>query len=977
MKKILLSGLAALMLAAPASAQFSNVTPTTAGANVVNPADDFATRAFQDPWDMSQRTDVGWWLFSNDFPRSQWTAPTFANGRFSGTTITDANGAANLFLLESGIVPTPGGTATPIGKTGQQYPIDANKYTHILYRMSSSTGFFDTGQPSNISQFIWSTDTIYQDQTIGVQNAGQLEVIQGNAIYAVDLRTLTTVGTATPWSGTKRALKFLPNSTNGAGITIDWIRLVDASNAALFKTINWTGGVADIYLDNDNDPANGTLGRIAINATSGRSFFFGGLEAGDYYIALHTHTNLEETGPTGFTYSAGFYRVGSIPTLSFTTPSEEGSSEDFATTRLGNPWNFNSLTDIDFKSNIHGDGITQLALTDLAGNSLGNQTVYLGVSDAATPASGNVGDSFLFPLFWDGRGKVTQIDPARYRILTVEHGIPDRARDLNLGSVARVVWRAVNEPTRGADGLPGQTVGAAYFFNHKAGENTVFKTVLDMKDMPAEPSPFSIGQSTWGSPTAAAGIDAFRFDPHEFDTPTPFFMKRIKLAALERSVSDVLTFRWTYSKASGTVSLFRQAAGSVKNFSGGTAIVSGTNAVTGSYAWNTSSVPDGEYQVYAIFTDGTSSNQVYAPTNIVVDHSNVEVATINLSRTQLNFATFGPVRTQAQIIRLTFSGSGDQCWTTTSSIAGMTISPSSGTGAAAIVISVTGNFAGGTTNGLINVQSCTNPSNSRAIAVSVTSLNSTRAPSGQMDTPAEGATVSGSIAVTGWATDDVEVLTVRICRDSVGDTTTPTLCGGQNKVYIGDAIFIDDARSDIELGNPSTPLNYRAGWGYLLLTNFLPNQGEGPVTLHAYAIDREGNVSLIGSKSIITNNFAATKPFGAIDTPGQGQAVCGTIVNFGWALTQAGKDILADSSTISVFVDDVFVGRPGARLAREDITAAFPTLDTSHAVGGFFLDTTTLANGVHTIYWIVSDNTGAADGIGSRFFTVSNPCTGG
>jgi len=399
--------------------------------------------------------------------------------------------------------------------------------------------------------------------------------------------------------------------------------------------------------------------------------------------------------------------------------------------------------------------------------------------------------------------------------------------------------------------------------------------------------------------------------------------------------------------------------------------------VTGSYAWNTTGVPDGEYQVYAIFTDGTNSNRVYAPTNIVVDHANVAVKTINLNRTQLNFSTLGPTRTQAQVIRLTFTGTGSECWTTTTSIAGMTISPASGTGAAAISIAATGNFGGGTTTGLINIQSCSNPSNSRAIAVSVTGLNSSNPPSGSMDTPQQGATVSGSIAVTGWAIDDVEVVGVRICRDSVGDTTTPTLCGGQAKVYIGDAIFIDDARADIEAGNQGAPLNYRAGWGYLMLTNFLPNQGNGPVTLHAYAIDREGHVSLIGSKSIITANSGATSPFGAIDTPGQGEAVCGIVVNFGWALTQAGKDILADSSTIGVYVDGNFVGRPGTRGARSDITAAFPNLNTSHAVGGYYLDTTTLSNGVHTIFWIVSDDSGAADGVGSRFFTVSNPCTGG
>ena len=38
----------------------------------------------------------------------------------------------------------------------------------------------------------------------------------------------------------------------------------------------------------------------------------------------------------------------------------------------------------------------------------------------------------------------------------------------------------------------------------------------------------------------------------------------------------------------------------------------------------------------------------------------------------------------------------------------------------------------------------------------------------------------------------------------------------------------------------------------------------------------------------------------------------------------------------------------------------------------FGLDTTLLTNGVHTIAWGVTDNTGGAAGVGSRYFTVSN-----
>ncbi len=51
----------------------------------------------------------------------------------------------------------------------------------------------------------------------------------------------------------------------------------------------------------------------------------------------------------------------------------------------------------------------------------------------------------------------------------------------------------------------------------------------------------------------------------------------------------------------------------------------------------------------------------------------------------------------------------------------------------------------------------------------------------------------------------------------------------------------------------------------------------------------------------------------------------------------------------------------------------FPGLANSNgAIGYFYIDTTTLANGVHTISWAVSDNQGRTDGIGSRFFSVQN-----
>ena len=71
--------------------------------------------------------------------------------------------------------------------------------------------------------------------------------------------------------------------------------------------------------------------------------------------------------------------------------------------------------------------------------------------------------------------------------------------------------------------------------------------------------------------------------------------------------------------------------------------------------------------------------------------------------------------------------------------------------------------------------------------------------------------------------------------------------------------------------SPTTPLNYRAGWGFLVLTNMLPNQGNGVFTLHMRAIDAEGQSGALGSRVIDVRNASAAEPFGAIDTPGAGR----------------------------------------------------------------------------------------------------------
>ncbi|UCH96065.1 MAG: hypothetical protein JSV88_04225 [Candidatus Aminicenantes bacterium] len=243
--------------------------------------------------------------------------------------------------------------------------------------------------------------------------------------------------------------------------------------------------------------------------------------------------------------------------------------------------------------------------------------------------------------------------------------------------------------------------------------------------------------------------------------------------------------------------------------------------------------------------------------------------------------------------------------------------------------------------------------------------NDTAAPFGTFDTPVGGSTVASSIPVSGWVLDDVGVQSVKIYREE-----------GNTLVYIGDGIRVEGARPDVAADYPTYPDNTRAGWGYMLLTNFLPNSGNGTFVLHAIATDVIGKSTTLGTKTIHCDNANAVKPFGAIDTPTQGGTASGSSFdNWGWVLTPQPNSIPTDGSTINVYVDGVNLGNPTYNIHRPDIATLFPGYANSNgAVGHFSLDTTGCTSGVHTIYWTAADSGGNSDGIGSRYFSVQNTC---
>lgn len=339
---------------------------------------------------------------------------------------------------------------------------------------------------------------------------------------------------------------------------------------------------------------------------------------------------------------------------------------------------------------------------------------------------------------------------------------------------------------------------------------------------------------------------------------------------------------------------------------------------------------------------------------------------ISLSPAQLNFAADASGNASgAQSFLVSNIGGGTLNWIISPDQTWITASPLSGTDSGYVTVSVdpSGKPAG-SYNGTITVSDPNAVNSPQTVNIQLEVYSSTSPPFGDFATPLDGSTVRSSVPFTGWALDDIGVESVKIYSKENGSL-----------YYVGDAVFVEGARPDVELYYPDYPNNSRAGWGYMMLTFFLPGGGNGTYTFCAIATDAEGNETTLATRTITVDNANAVKPFGAIDFPTQGGTAAGSsFKNSGWVLTPMPNKVPEDGSTINVYVDGVNLGHPFYNIYREDVATLFPGYANSNGAHAYFdFNTTAYVNGVHTIYWTATDNAGNTDGIGSRFFTIQNP----
>src|SRR5258707_407135 len=162
--------LVSALLCTPARLLAQTPTVTLGGTAAVASAEDFATRTFQDPWDMNERTDLGWFLYGSDNPSPDLTNGSVSGGNFSPTTGT----SPNLFLLETGIP-----FAARLGKTGGNYPIDTTYYRMLAIRMNIN------GAPQSV--LTWNRNNLWDGSDT---SSNTIQLTPGWRTYLVDMPTL-------------------------------------------------------------------------------------------------------------------------------------------------------------------------------------------------------------------------------------------------------------------------------------------------------------------------------------------------------------------------------------------------------------------------------------------------------------------------------------------------------------------------------------------------------------------------------------------------------------------------------------------------------------------------------------------------------------------------------------------------------------------------------------------------------------------
>jgi hypothetical protein len=580
-------------------------------------------------WNMDRLRDIAYDMGCGN--------PSVSQGIWSATRRN--SDPAYFFPLSPGfILPTYGfypsyyTEGTPYGPLN---PINGNKFRQISFRMSmqqsarSDIYFFWTRNAG-----VWPADSVQTQYTgrawfsdkdatfVGPEPSYTYAYVNnatGFRIYDFDLSintwgddriqhlTLPAFKQYKPWGSTIYGLQIWPSPSAPVGSTVsmDWIRLYDPDTSPEVD-IEWqTQGVdfdnwtsIQLFIDTDNQGFDGDLFLTSLENDGLYTLKTAALPPGDYYAYLKVvrHENSAITPIARSGYSA-LIRVGEPPLFEFTAPSFT-SGADYATTELGNPWDFSGAGDYS--------RVDEISSIQYVG----------GVMDAYqnAPLPGQSRSDARISLNTRKNGSVVPINTAKYRYFTFRMKADISATVDQMDRAARgwgvkLAWWTADLATDGT-----YTKDLYLFEDWKEYTADLWDGVLVNPNYPY--------QKGW---LAVPSVSTFRFDPLETPVLTHFWLDDIKLCAIPAPTGNVYTIKWKVADRDSddvVVKLFYgyYVLSSYNEYPDPIAVITQAPG-PGAFSWPMTQFPNDQYYLRAEVTDGTWTNSWMSKVPVAVTGS--------------------------------------------------------------------------------------------------------------------------------------------------------------------------------------------------------------------------------------------------------------------------------------------------------------------------------------------------------------------
>lgn len=541
---------------------------------------DYATDVLHDPWDFSNSEDISQhpdeylgWAQSNAARDVQGPAVFLQNGRFVAQSSSTDPG---LGLLYAGQYLT-----VPALRDGGRVSIETARYRRFAVKLSVAGS-------TNAINVHWFFGPRGLD---GGSTATGPVPSAGDHVLTFDLAAGHISGSAYLTQPLARGLRFDPTSTNGAAVSIDWVRLTAPDGTAgVMMPVNATN-CSGTYAVDVFDAA-GTVTRVKAGSSSGTlntSFNYGIFPPGAYTLRL----------TCGAQSSDAAFTINDPPRVTVLDPDERGG-EDFATTVLGNAWDMEQPNDVPSVGNLAA--LEQHRNTD---GSHGLRGVNVLSSNSSVTGDPQVylltGPGYGTPV--GGPNNATPIATARYRYLTFTMQL-HHPFDTQLvgGSMARIAWGSHSHFS--ADTSSG-TKDLLIF----PGRRTYSIDLASLSAANGGLETCPPGSPCTVTPWSARSVRFLRFDPHEFGFNQVWFdLDNVTLAAPDEvALGSAFPIRWSLvdQDVAGSAYVVELFYDTDQQLSNGAAHIATVNAAPGNgqYNWTPTGVPPGEYYVHLRVTE--------------------------------------------------------------------------------------------------------------------------------------------------------------------------------------------------------------------------------------------------------------------------------------------------------------------------------------------------------------------------------------